>query len=308
MNEPYSGQLSKQFLKEQIRQIERTTPPQRVEDFNRAARNKVLALNAIFFISIALYKIMPNTLMGCALVLVNGTFAVPYLRVFIHSEMHWGLLKNKKYEPVFRALAFSIYHVPFEAYKYGHFAHHRYDNDRADGSFAKDKQSTYLTSEEGRPINWFLWMLHYLFIYQFYYQTKLVLDSGVKKAKKYLAIQVLVIVAIDSAILLLSPSFFWYVYLPSLAVAWIGSGIVLYMMHKVEVQSAAYHHSVNSYSKFFNSFGDNDGLHIVHSMFPSLHPMHASKVDTLIKPELHHTQVLRRHYVSQFFIDLFKRN
>lgn len=297
---------SKDYLKHKIREIRDGTNQADIEHFDKSSRNKVIFLNATFLTSLLTYISFPTVYTALILVVVNGTFSIPYLRVFIHSEMHWGLIKNKALSWLFRSFAFAIYHVPFEAYKYGHFAHHRHDNDVAGADKAKDKQSTYLTSRQGTPINPLLWIIHYLFVYQFYYQTKLVIDSKLRSAKINYTLQSLIILALDIAIFNISEDFFVFIYLPSIALAWIGSGIVLYMMHCVDFEKSVYHHSVNSYSTFFNKFGDNDGLHIVHSMFPSLHPMLAKDVDELIKPELHESQVLDKHYVTQFFINFVK--
>lgn len=277
--------------------------------FDAKSRLKVYFLNFVFIASLITFVFLKeNKFLIFPFILLNGFFSIPYLRVFIHSEMHWGLSDNFIQKKYFRYLAFAIYQVPFVAYQYGHRAHHRFDNDVPVNFLSQDKQSTYLYSKDKKPINFMTWIIHYLFAYQFFYQTKLVFESKLVKNIFLFFVQVFVILLLDFIIFSISSKFFFYILIPSLIISWVGSGIVLYMMHNVDYDSAVYHHSVNSYSKFFNKFGDNDGLHIVHSLYPFLHPAHAVQIDDLLKVDLTPQQKLSGHYVYEFFKEKFKSN
>lgn len=277
-----------------------------IKRFDAKSRLKVYLLNGTFLLSLVAFVFANESWwLVPALILINGVFALPNLRVFIHSEAHWGLSESRVGTWYMRFIAFALYQVPFEAYRVGHFAHHQYDNDvpERDHTLAKDRQSTYLYSHLGKPIAFLAWALHYLFVYQYLHQFVLVIKRTNRKKIAVMALQAAIIVAADVAIFLISAKFFLTVFVPSLAIAWIGSAIVLYMMHKVKFSDARYHHSVNSYSSFFNRFGDNDGMHVVHSMVPFLHPFHQARVNDLIKDGLHPDQSLRGHYVVEFFKD-----
>ncbi|KHN65859.1 hypothetical protein AV645_10280 [Acinetobacter calcoaceticus] len=274
-----------------------------IEIFDSKSRTKVFLLHAILILTLILFSVFNNQLYLIPLfIVINGFFSIAYLRVFMHSEMHWGLSENKLVKFYLRWIVFGLYQVPFTAYVFGHRAHHRYDNDHPESNkLSSDKQSTYLYENSGKPINPVLWMLHYLFIYQFFHQIKYVITDGKKKDLIKLILQIMVIIFMDVAIFYINKMFFLYVFIPSILVSWLGSGIVLYMMHNIEHQKAKVHHSVNSYDNFFNKFGDNDGLHIVHSLFPFLHPIHAPEIDKLVYLELDEKQKLKEHYVIAFF-------
>lgn len=253
-----------------------------IRRFDTRSRMKVYGLNLITALSLLVFLCAGQPMwLVPVLIGVNGVFALPYLRVFIHSEAHWGLAETKIGRTYMRYIAYAPYHIPFEAYRVGHFAHHQYDNDspRKGERLSRDRQSTYLYSKNGTPIRFSVWAIHYLFIYQYVEQIAMVLRRSRKRKLFEMAAQAALIIAIDVAIITLSWKFFVYVFLPSLAIAWIGSAIVLYMMHNVVLSDAQYHHSVNCYSKFFNSFGDNDGMHVVHSLVPFLHPFHQVEVN-----------------------------
>jgi fatty acid desaturase len=276
-----------------------------VRKYDAASRKKVYLLNASFLATFAAWIASGGAAWLIApLIIVNGMFALPYLRVFIHSEAHWGLGVNRAQTWYLRYLAFAAYQVPFEAYRLGHFAHHKYDNDVPTRGLANDRQSTYLYSRSGNPISFLIWALHYLLVYQYFYQFMLVIRKASRQKMQELAVQALIIVALDLGLALISLSFFLEIFVPSLSIAWLGSSVVLYMMHNVRKSDAVYHHSVNSYSRAFNKFGDNDGLHIVHSMFPFLHPYHVTAVDEMLRKDLHPSQVIEGHYVTGYFKQL----
>ncbi|UGT56971.1 fatty acid desaturase family protein [Nocardia asteroides] len=272
-----------------------------IEEFDAASRRKVYGLNLLFAATIVAFFAAGQTWwMAMICTLINGFLALPYLRVFIHSEAHWGLGRTTWQTRYLRYVAFAPYQVPFEAYRLGHFAHHSYDNDVPERGLARDRQSTYLYSTAGKPVNFLIWAAHYLFVYQYFHQIKLVARKASRRKLAEFGAQLALVIAIDVALLVLAPRFALMVFVPSLLIAWIGSAIVLYMMHDVVKSEAVHHHSVNSYAKFFNSFGDNDGLHVVHSLLPFLHPYHAPAIDAMIKDELHADQVVTGHYVTEF--------
>lgn len=282
-----------------------------IERFDARSRMKVYGLNALTICSFGLFVLAGEPMwLVPVLIAVNGLFALPYLRVFIHSEAHWGLSKSRFGRTYMRYIAYSLYHVPFEAYRVGHFAHHQYDNDApGEGErFSRDRQSTYLYSSQGIPVRFGAWAFHYLFVYQYANQIAMVAKRAGRRKLFEMGAQAAIIIGFDIAMMVVSWRFFVMIFVPSLVIAWLGSAIVLYMMHNVRLSDAKYHHSVNSYSKFFNSFGDNDGMHVVHSIVPFLHPYHQARVNELIENDLHPSQSLPGHYVGAFMkTRLFKQ-
>lgn len=281
-----------------------------IRDFDRKSRNKVLLLNAVFVLTLAVFALAGESWwLVPVLVLVNGAFALPNLRIFIHSEAHWGLCRTAPGTWYMRFLAFAPYQIPFEAYRVGHFAHHQYDNDipERDHTLANDRQSTYLYSQKGTPVSFVVWAVHYLFVYQYINQFVLVIKRTNRKKIATMLLQLALIIGIDAAIAAVSVRFFVAVFIPSLIIAWVGSAIVLYMMHNVRFTDAKYHHSVNSHSRFFNRFGDNDGMHVIHSLVPFLHPFHQARANELIEGHLHPDQELKSHYVTAFVTSTLRR-
>jgi hypothetical protein len=61
------------------------------------------------------------------------------------------------------------------------------------------------------------------------------------------------------------------------------SATVLYMMHAVNADEYVIHPTNTCTDRFFNSFGDNDGYHLEHTLFPSIHPLFLPKVHGLLQ-------------------------
>jgi hypothetical protein len=107
------------------------------------------------------------------------------------------------------------------------------------------------------------------------------------------------ITGFHTALCVTVPALYSHVYIPGLLLAGFGSAMVLYMMHAVDATDYVLHPTNTSVSRFFNSFGDNDGYHLEHTLFGALHPIHLPKLHALLAPPSH--QVLADHYVVAGF-------
>jgi hypothetical protein len=82
------------------------------------------------------------------------------------------------------------------------------------------------------------------------------------------------------------------------------AAIALYMMHYVEHSDESFYHTLNCLDPAFNWFGDNDGYHIEHSLFPNLHPYFLKEAASFVgAPE---TNLVHENYVIAGVKALFK--
>ena len=284
---------------------EKSSDKENVDLFDKKTRLKVYILYGTFVACFLAYYFLPfSVYLSVALAIVMGFFAIPYLRVFMHSEMHWGVGSKGLSRVFFKHFLSLLFSVSQTGYVYGHRAHHRYDNDYNPSGFPKDLQSTYIFSKSGRPTNPLVWLAFYVLVYQQFIHAYLVFSGKVITDKIWMIVELAVIVAFHSAMYIYFFDFYLFSYLPALLIAWVGSGIVLYMMHSVDADSYKIHPTNNSLSKFFNTFGDNDGYHLEHSLFPSIHPKYLKEMAECV--DLDDSQNLKDHYVIAFF--KLKRN
>jgi fatty acid desaturase len=274
--------------------------PDRVRRANSITQMKVLALH----LSLPLCMLLDHATLGhpgvrLACVAALGLMCLPFLRVFMHSQAHWkvgnGPLRNWLLDR-WISLPFSISQT---GYRMGHVAHHLYDNDFEPRGIPKDLQSTYLFSRNRSPGNMWKWILGYVLVYQHGVHFLHVLNSPNPKVLRWYLFETASIVAMHYGMFHYLPGFYFAVYLPALGLAWLVAAIALYMMHYVElsdVESGPFvYHALNSVEPFFNWFGDNDGYHIEHSLFPSVHPVFLRSANELLQPP--REQQLQHNYV-----------
>lgn len=271
-----------------------------VKAFDKKSRLKVYLLYlTTVTCGLVHWLVGDNVTLDILLVLVMGLFSIPYTRVFMHSQMHWGMGGNQFTRFLldhFISLQFSI---PQRGYVYGHREHHKYDNDYNEQGYPRDLQSTFLFSKDGRPSHPCLWLAFYVLVYQHFIHAYLVLKGGKSKDILSYLMELSVIVLMHVVLFVGFNAFYLHAYLPALCVAWTASGIVLYMMHAVDSDTYTVHPTNNSLSPFFNSFGDNDGYHIEHTLFASLHPLYLERLHAMLP--VAEEQRLPRHYVVEFF-------
>lgn len=278
-----------------------------ISQFNASTRNKILMIHVIFLLTLFFYTLYPRHVYFTPLfILINGFFSLPYLRVFMHADLHWRVVRNKKLKFYIRWIIFGFYQIPFILYRYAHKAYHReyiYEIDKI--NLLPIKQSKHLnptTIESKKNITG---ILNFAFILIFYNQMKYFIRESSKKDKIKAMTQFVVIIFMDALVYSISKDFFLYIFIPSIMIAWTISLIVIYMKHNIQRDQANIHLAVNSYSRLSNRFGDNDGLYIVHSLFPFLHPYHTPEIDQEIRSNLNDKQKLKTHYVIVFFKNLF---
>jgi fatty acid desaturase len=124
-----------------------------------------------------------------------------------------------------------------------------------------------------------------------------VLNAPKRREVAWYLFEYMLIVGFQAALYVVSAGFFLTVYLPALVLAWMVSAICLYMMHAVDLNRFHVHPTLNTRNRLFNWFGDNDGYHLEHSLFPNLHPAFLDEASALIQPP--EEQVLQGQYVTE---------
>jgi fatty acid desaturase len=290
---------------QQIRQWSRTGPDDPViRRANFHTQLKILAIHVVFFGALAAYLASGGHWIAAALgVAVLGLLALPFIRVYMHSQGHWGIGNGPIRNWLLDRGISILFSVPQTGYKYGHLAHHRYDNDFDSRGFPKDLQSTYIFSRDGKPTNIVLWCLFYVLAYQHAIHLFHVLNAPRRRELAWFAFEYVLIAAFHAGVWLVSPGFYLAVYLPSLVLAWLVSAVSLYMMHAVDRDDFEIHPTLNTRNRLFNWFGDNDGYHLEHSLYPALHPVFLDKASALVQPPVE--QVLEGQYLTEALRRLF---
>jgi fatty acid desaturase len=271
---------------------------------NLVTQAKVAAIYATFVAALAAYQLTGGRpTVSAASVVVLGVFALPFLRVFMHSQSHWGVGNGPVRNWLLDHGISLLFGVPQTGYKYGHLAHHRYDNDYDPTGFPKDLQSTYIFSRDRRPANIVVWCLFYVTVYQHAVHLYHTVNAPKRREVFWFAFEYGLIVALHAALFHFAPGFYLTVYLPSLVIAWLVSAVSLYMMHAVDADDYEVHPTLNTRDRFFNWFGDNDGYHMEHSLYPHVHQVFLGRVSDLIQPPAE--QVLDGQYVTAAFRRFF---
>jgi fatty acid desaturase len=266
-----------------------------IHRFDALSRFKVGLLFAGFFATLWLYeRLGEGRVVAVLCVAAVGLFFVPYTRIFMHSQMHWTMGGSRITRFVLDRFVSLLFSVPQTGYAVGHRMHHRYDNDCDPSGRPRDLQSTYMFSRTSRPTSIFLWVPYYMFGFQHAVVPWLVFTKAKKAERVWYVVELAGIVAFHAALFTYHASFYRYVYVPGLLLAWMASAVVLYMMHAVDASTYATHPTNTSTSRFFNWFGDNDGYHLEHTLFASVHPMYLPELHDLLA--LDPKQVLQDHY------------
>ncbi len=268
-----------------------------VRRYNRHSQIKVLILFLGFFTTLYAYQAWPHPLTAVICVALNGAFFIPYTRVFMHSQMHWGLSNSRWLNYLYDHTISVLFAVTQTGYSYGHRLHHRYDNDFNAAGTPNDKQSTYIFSKSGRPCHILLWVAYYIFFYQQIYVTYLVLKSRQIKDIGFLMLEYGLIFLLHFSIFLYAEKFYMFVFLPSLLTGWIGSALTLYEMHNVSANEYHIHPTNTSTDWFFNWYGDNDGYHLEHTLFASLHPCYLKELHKVVLPSK--SQVYKKQFAFE---------
>jgi fatty acid desaturase len=265
---------------------------------NVATQLKVAAIHALFVLSLVLFLATDgNAAVVVASVIVLGVGVLPVLRIYMHTQAHWGMGNGPVRNFLLDHLISVLFSTPQTGYKYGHLAHHRYDNDFDSRGFPKDLQSTYVFSRDGKPTNIWLWCLFYIVVYQHALHLFHVLNAPRRREVGWFLFEAVLIVAFHWVLWQVSPSFYLAVYLPTLAVGWLVSALTLYMMHAVDLEHFHIHPTLNTQNYLVNLIGDNLGYHLEHSLYPNLHPVFLDKASELIQPPPE--QVLRGSYFGE---------
>jgi fatty acid desaturase len=259
---------------------------------------KVLAIYALFAMALGAFLATGgNVAVAAASVVGLGAWVLPALRIYMHSQAHWGVGNGPVRNFLLDRVISVLFGTPQTGYKYGHLAHHRYDNDFDPRGFPKDLQSTYVFSRDGETANVWLWCAFYALVYQHALHLFHVLNAPRRREVLWFLLEAALIAAFHRLLWQVSPAFYLAVYLPALGVAWMVSALTLYMMHAVELEHFRIHPTLNAQDRTLNRIGDNLGYHLEHSLFPNLHPVFLDRASALIQPPPE--QVLRGSYLGE---------
>jgi fatty acid desaturase len=275
-----------------------------VRTANRRTQLKIVAVYMTFAFSILAYRWAGgHWAVSVISVAVLGVIALPLLRLFMHTHAHWKVGNGPVRNWLLDHGVSVLLSIPQTGYKYGHLAHHRYDNDFDPRGFPRDLQSTYIFSKDGRPSNIVVWCLFYIVVYQNFIHFYHVLNAPRRREAAWHTFESALIVAFHASLYHISAGYYLQVYLPSLLLAWAVSALTLYVMHAVDLNCFALHPTLNTRSRVFNLLGDNGGYHLEHSLYPNVHQVFLDKASALIQPP--QQQVLDRSYVTEALRLLF---
>jgi fatty acid desaturase len=265
---------------------------------------KVLGIHLIFLAALAAYLATAgHWLVWLVSVAALGLFALPVLRLHMHIQGHWKFGNGPVRNWLLDRCVSLLFGISQTGYKYGHLAHHRYDNDFDARGFPRDLQSTYIFSRNGRASNIWLWCAFYLVVYQHAIHLFHVVNAPRRRELLWYAFEYALIAGLHVALYSVAAGFYLGVYLPALGLAWMVAAVSLYMMHAVDLDKFQLHPTLNSHSWLFNWVGNNDGYHLEHSLYPNLHPAFLDRASALIGPP--REQVLEGTYVTEALRRIF---
>lgn len=225
-----------------------------------------------------------------------GMFWIPLTRLFMHSQMHWKFGASKFQNFILDHGIGLIFSLPQTSYAVGHRFHHKFDNDWAPNGLPNDLQSTFMFSKTEEPISIRLWAPYYMFIFQLILTPYWVYKHGTKREKFWFPFEQALIIGFHYFLFRLDPQCYFIIYIPALLLAWFNSSLALYMMHAVRADEYALHPTNNCHHNAFNSFGDNDGYHLEHSLFAAIHPIHLPALHEKLKDRYSSEQISTEFY------------
>ena len=152
-------------------------------------------------------------------------------------------------------------------------------------------------------MNIWAWCAFYLIVYQHAIHLYHTINAPKRREIIWYFLEYVMILTLHMSLSLIATGFYFRVYLPSLALAWMVSAVSLYMMHAVDLDEYRVHPSLDTRDKLFNWLGDNDGYHLEHSLYPNIHPVYLDQVSALIQPPAE--QVLDGQYLTAALCRLF---
>ena len=207
----------------------------------------------------------------------------------LHHHTHWATFNNKLFNKIYELLIAAAAGSKPQTYRLVHTIHHKYVNDPPVNGVCQDPLSVYqLDPEKGELNNFWVycfkgaWLFNFkaIFVWRpIYKQTQIELWA----LRAYLA-----------ALVLLNP-FYGLWYLVVVYLAFVVNNANSYGEHwgALVRRGDTTQDSIGIYSKWYNIFGFNAGLHQEHHHKPGVHWSNLPKVTA----ELHPNRVIKKHGV-----------
>jgi fatty acid desaturase len=206
----------------------------------------------------------------------------------LHHHTHWTTFNSSKLNYAYEIFLSMIFVIPQTAWKHSHLIHHRYVNDKpVDGADTKDPVSVYRYAENGELVNF--WTYCFKSALRFNNVFALKINSSFLQVPKHIKQFQQEMLAQRLFILLIMLINFWYG-------VWL---MIIYFMSLIVNNANSYgehwgalnrrgdttQDSIGIYSKWYNWFGFNAGLHQEHHHKPGVHWTKLPEVTPLLHPD-----------------------
>jgi len=206
----------------------------------------------------------------------------------LHHHTHWTTFKNSSLNRIYELFLSAVTGIPQNAWKNTHLLHHRYVNDKPDHTGAtKDPVSVYRGRRDGELVNFWVYCFRMTVFFQiknFFIASprRIQIDEFNKRYNRELwafRLYILSVVAINP----------WFGLWTALvyALAFFVNNANSYGEHwgALNNRGDTTQDSIGIYSKWYNIFGFNAGLHQEHHHKPGVHWTKLHEVTPLLHPD-----------------------
>lgn len=251
----------------------------------------ILYTLVMFSLPIVLALYTPGLLILSVITFFHIWFLVNGQNSSEHHHTHWATFNNEKLNRIYEVLLTATFSIPASLWKKTHLLHHKHVNDQPINGICQDPLSVYqLDPEKGELNNFWIycfkgaWVFNFKCIFTLYkFGPYTRLRNELWGLRVYLA-----------ALLILNP-FYGLWYLAVVYLAFVVNNANSYGEHwgALVRRGDTTQDSIGIYSRWYNIFGFNAGLHQEHHHKPGVHWTELPKVTK----ELHPNRVIKKHGV-----------
>ena len=258
--------------------------------FRYSPKDAYLILYAVFLFAIPYAVALTSPTLGWLLLIsfFQIWFIVNGQNSSLHHHTHWATFNNSKLNRVYELFLSAATGIPNNAWRHSHLMHHKYVNDKPDhNGKTLDPVSVYRNSRDGELINFWT----YCFVSAWVFNTKHyfvnspykmpIAEHQTQFKREIWAFRCFII-----SLVIINPVYgLW-------------SGFVYFMSFVVNNANSYGEHwgvlsrrgdttqdSIGIYSKWYNIFGFNAGLHQEHHHKPGVHWTKLPEVTPLLHPD-----------------------
>ena len=261
--------------------------------FRYSPKDAYLILYTIFMFAVPIVMAIADLSIGWVLFVsfFHIWFIVNGQNSPLHHHTHWTTFNNSKLNYAYEIFLSTVFVIPQTAWKHSHLIHHRYVNDRPlPGQDTKDPVSVYRgigDDRDGSLVNF--WTYCFVSALRFNNVFTWKIDSSFLSIPKHVKQFQAELLAFRLYIVMIMLINFWYG-------VWL---MVVYFLSLVVNNANSYgehwgaltrrgdttQDSVGIYSKWYNIFGFNAGLHQEHHHKPGVHWTKLPEVTPLLHPD-----------------------